>query len=141
MTSPTPWATWSTFATWVDVHVGDFNGDGKTDIVGRASDVVGQGIQNGPIPTVENGQWYVGLSNGSNGFTTTLWDTWSTSVRWVDVQVGDFNGDGKSDITGRALQTGDWWTGLSNGSGFDTSKWATWSTSATWTGVHTGDFA
>jgi hypothetical protein len=107
------------------VRVGDFNGDGKADIIGRA---------------LENGQWYVGLSNGSTGFTTSLWDTWSTGATWVDVQVGDFNGDGKADITGRALQTGDWWTGLSSGSAFITTKWATWS-DVTWTGVGTGDFA
>jgi hypothetical protein len=119
------WATWSTGASWVDVHVGDFNGDGKSDIVGRA---------------LENGQWYVGLSNGSNAFTTTKWDTWSTGVTWVDVRVGDFNGDLKTDITGRALETGDWWTGLSNGSAFSTSKWETWSTSVNWADLRVGDF-
>src|SRR5262249_49178922 len=72
---------------------------------------------------------------------TTLWETWSTGATWVDVQVGDFNGDGKSDITGRALQSGDWWTGISNGSAFTTTKWATWSTCVTCTGVRTADFA
>ncbi len=125
MTSPAPWTTWSTGVTWVDVKVGDFNGDGKSDIIGRA---------------LETGQWWVALSNGS-GFTNSRWDTWSTGVTWVDIQVGDFNGDGKSDITGRALESGQWWTGLSNGSTFNTTKWATWSTSVTWTGVRSGDFA
>jgi hypothetical protein len=130
VTSPKPWAIWSTSATWVDVHVGDFNGDGKSDIVGRA---------------LENGQWYVGLSNGSNAFTTTKWDTWSTGapglpVTWVDVQVGDFNGDGEADITGRWLQGGEWWTGLSNGSAFTTSKWETWSTAVNWVDLRVGDF-
>jgi hypothetical protein len=43
-----------------------------------------------------------------SSFTTTKWATWSTSVNWVDVQVGDFNGDGFADITGRALETGKW---------------------------------
>src|SRR5262249_7131402 len=72
--------------------------------------------------------------------TTTKWATWSTGVTWVDVQVGDFNGDGMADITGRALETGDWWTGLSNGSGFSTTLWATWSTGVTWVDVHVGNF-
>jgi hypothetical protein len=62
-------------------------------------------------------------------------------VTWVDVQVGDFNGDGKADITGRALQTGGWWTGVSNGSAFTTSMWATWSTAVSWVDVRAGDFA
>ncbi len=131
------WATWSTAVTWVDVHVGDFNGDGQSDIIGRA---------------LETGQWWVGLSNFQcppftacvsvpPGFTTTLWSTWSTAVTWVDVQVGDFNGDGKSDITGRALESGQWWTGLSTGSAFTTSLWATWSPAVNWVDVRSGDFA
>jgi autotransporter-associated beta strand protein len=124
-TTPAPWAVWSTGATWVDVHVGDFNGDGKADIIGRA---------------LENGQWYVALSNGSNGIATTRWDTWSTGATWIDVQVGDFNGDGKADIIGRAGQNGQWYVGLSNGSAFSTSLWAVWSTGATWVNVGQGAF-
>jgi hypothetical protein len=123
-TSPAPWATWSTGATWVDAHVGDFNGDGKADIIGRA---------------LENGQWYIALSNGSNGFTTTRWGTWSTGATWVDVQIGDFNGDGKTDIIGRALENGQWYVALSNGSAFSTALWAVWSTAVTWVDVHVGD--
>ena len=46
----------------------------RADIVGRA---------------LQNGQWYVGLSNGSTAFNTTLWGTWSTGMTWVDVQIGD----------------------------------------------------
>jgi hypothetical protein len=119
------WASWNPNATWVDVQVGDFNGDGKSDIAGRY---------------LQAGAWYVGKSNGSSAFTTTLWATWSPAVTWVDVHVGDFNGDGKSDIIGRALQTGQWWDGISNGSGFTTSLWATWSTAVTWVDVQVGDF-
>jgi hypothetical protein len=130
------WATWNPNVTWVDVKVGDFNGDGSSDIIGRV---------------LETGQWWVGLSNQVPlppgffhplpAFATTLWSTWSTGVTWVDVQVGDFNGDGKSDITGRALQTGGWWTGISNGTTFTTNLWGTWSTAVNWVDVRSGDFA
>jgi len=121
------WATWNPTVTWADVKVGDFNGDGKSDITGRY---------------LQSGQWFTGLSNGSTGFTTSLWATWNPTVTWADVQVGDFNVDGKSDITGRYLQAGQWFTGLSNGStAFTTSLWTTWNPAVTWVDVHAGNFA
>ncbi len=123
--SNTLWATWSTGVTWVDVHVGDFNGDGLPDIAGRALSL---------------GQWWVGINTGAGGFTSSLWATWGTGVTWVDVNVGDFNGDGKTDIAGRALSLGQWWVGVSNGVKFTTTLWDTWSTSVTWIGVSVGDF-
>jgi hypothetical protein len=123
-TSGTSWGSWNPNATWVDVHLADFNGDGKADMVGRI-----QGT----------GQWWVGLSNGSS-FTTKLWTTWSSAVTWVDAQIGDFNGDGKADIAARCLQDGSWWVALSTGSSFTTAKWAQWSTNVTWANVRAGDF-
>jgi hypothetical protein len=118
------WATWNPNADWVDVQTGDFNGDGKTDIVGR---------------DLGSGTWWVGLNSGS-GFTTTLWTTWNPNVTWVDVHVGDFYHNGKSDIIGRVLQTGQWWLATSTGSSFTNSLWATWSPAVTWTDVKVGDF-
>src|SRR5262249_6670465 len=69
------WGALSTVVTWVDVKTGDFNGDGKTDIVARNQ---------------QTGDVWVGISNGSS-FTFSLWTTWNSSVTWVDTQVGDFN--------------------------------------------------
>jgi hypothetical protein len=46
----------------VDVNVGDVNGDGVPDLVGR--------IQ-------QNGQWWAALSNDSTAFTNQLWTTWA----------------------------------------------------------------
>ena len=85
------------------------------------------------------GSWWTGISTGSS-FITTLWAVWNPNATWVDVKVGDFNGDGKADITGRYLQGGSWWTGLSTGSSFTTSLWAEWNPSATWVDVQVGDF-
>jgi hypothetical protein len=90
------WTIWSTGVTWVDVKVGDFTHDGKTDLAGRAK---------------ETGQWWVAQSSASS-FTSSLWATWSTGVTWADVQIGDFEGDGTAQITGRALSSGQWWEGL-----------------------------
>jgi hypothetical protein len=118
------WATMSTGVTWVDVLTGDFNGDGKTDIVARAA---------------ESGDIWVGLSTGST-FQFSRWTTWSTAVSWVDARVGDFKGDGKADLAGRVLQTGQWWVAQSTGSSFSNRLWTTWSTGVSWTGVSVGDF-
>lgn len=123
------WSTWSQASDWMDVRVGDFDGDGRSDLVGRSKD---------------NGDWYVGLSNGANGFATGKWSKWTASIAWADVLVGDFNGDGRSDLTGRWAETGQWYTALSNGpSGFSTSLWAVWSGHAgafRWLDVRAGDF-
>jgi hypothetical protein len=87
----------------------------------------------------QNGQWWVGQSTGSS-FANGLWATWNPAVNWVNVQTGDFNGDGKADIIGRDLQSGNWWVGLSNGSAFATTLWTNWNPSVTWVDVKVADF-
>jgi hypothetical protein len=120
------WGHWSPAVTWVDVKVGDFTGNGKTDIVGRWA---------------QSGQWWMAQSTGSS-FVNSLWGSWSANplVTWTDVQVGDFNGDGKADLTGRWLQGGSWWTAVSTGSSFITNQWGQWSPNVTWVDVKVGDF-
>src|SRR5260370_13046916 len=82
-----------------------------------AGKIRGRGVARSPSSSRwrQTGQWWVALSTGSS-FTSSLWATWNPAVTWVDIQVGDFNWDGKDDITGRFLQGGSWWTGASNGS-------------------------
>ncbi|MFM8890571.1 MAG: FG-GAP repeat domain-containing protein [Planctomycetia bacterium] len=83
--------------------VGDFNGDGRDDIV--------------TFNKGNRGDVYVALSNGSNAFV-------GTAVKWHDdfcygteiPQVGDFNGDGKDDIaTFTRGNSGDVYVALSSG--------------------------
>jgi hypothetical protein len=120
------WATWSPAVTWIDVRIGDLDGDGKADIIGRV---------------LQSGQWWASVSAGSASSSTTLWATWSPAVSWADVQIGDFNGDGKADITGRDPGSGNWWTGISTGSSLTTALWGTWSTAVTWVDVRKGEYA
>jgi hypothetical protein len=125
------WAQWNPNVTWVDVRVGDFNGAVNPSTGLRIMDITARWL--------EGGSWWTGISTGSS-FNTTFWAQWNPNVTWVDVRVGDFNGDGLDDITGRWLQGGSWWTGISTGSSFNTSFWAQWSTAVNWVDVIVGDF-
>jgi autotransporter-associated beta strand protein len=116
------WGTWNPGVIWSDVHVGDFNGDGKADIAGRY---------------LQGGSWWTGISTGS-GFATSMWSIWNPLVRWTDVNVGDFNGDGMADIAG--MEFGHWWVGLSTGSSFANTLWASWMTQLNWVDIRVGDF-
>jgi len=83
------------------LDMGDFNGDGKDDLVGFA-----------------NGQVHVALSNGRVFGTRTKWrDGFAPSPE--QARVGDFNGDGKDDIAAFTQQrTADVWIALSEGNRF-----------------------
>jgi parallel beta-helix repeat protein len=135
--APTVWTTFPATvngqpSNFVDDLVGDFNGDGFADYAAR---------------DLNSGQWFVALSNGSSAFSTpTLWTTWAPLVTngvsdWVDVQTGDFNGDGMTDIVGRILSAGQFWVSLSNGTSFTApTLWTTWEAGNVWRDVRTGDF-
>lgn len=81
--SATAWDYWSD-AGWHDVLTGDYNGDGKQDILGRTA----------------TGQWWLSQSNGSR-FSTRAIASWVESAGWTDVQMADLNGDGRDDLIGR----------------------------------------
>jgi hypothetical protein len=120
------WAIWST-SSLMKVLAGDFNGDGKTDVM--KFDVPTTGDAYGKA----SGLW-VGLSTGAS-FSSSVWARWDTHPA-MKVLAGDFNGDGKTDVmkfdvptTGDAYGK-DWglWVGLSTGTSFSTSEWARWDT-------------
>ena len=95
---------WATGSSWVPL-IGDFNGDGKDDIV---------------VWKPSTGEWQVALSTGSQFIPSAgpgdyKWlKGWAIGSSWVPV-VGDFNGDGKDDIAVWSPIYGDWQVALSNG--------------------------
>jgi len=76
--------------SWQIEGTGDFNSDGRLDILWRNT------------LTGSVGAWYMnGMNYLGNGFTSILLDQ-----NWQIVGTGDFNGDGKPDILWRNTQTG-----------------------------------
>jgi phenylpyruvate tautomerase PptA (4-oxalocrotonate tautomerase family) len=93
------------------VYVGDFTGDGRTDIA---------------IHDRVSGDWFVGRSTGSS-FAIELWASsfGSRGNGRERVYVGDFSGDGRMDVAVHDRITGDWWVGTSTGSTFSVTLWVT----------------
>lgn len=117
------WGQWSTSTTWSDVAIGDFNGDGRADIVGRSS----------------IGQWWVNRSTGSSFSAALHYGNWSTGTTWADVRVADFDGNGLDDIIGRA-QNGQWWLAESFVTQFKTRAFGAWAgPQSQWQNVMVGD--
>ena len=117
------WTSWSPRVAWNDVMAADIDGDGRDDIVGRAS----------------TGAWWAALA-GDGGFTNRPLGTWSTGVEWLDVMTGDFNGNGRQDLIGRSNR-GAWWVGSTDASGSFSSRYVgSWSPAANWQNVFAGDF-
>jgi hypothetical protein len=86
---------WVSFGTggsgWTIAGVGDFNGDGKADVLWQ--DAVGGQVQ--------AGAWESSPDGGAN------WVSFGTGgPGWTIVGVGDYDGDGKSDVLWRNSSTG-----------------------------------
>ncbi len=119
------WATIPSASPWANFMEGDFNGDGFTDIfrLNTAS---------GAVRILE--------SNGSSGFTDSLWGVINPNSPWANFLVGDFNNDGLDDVF-RVNATGGGIRVLqSNGSAFVDTVWGTQNPNSPFAGYDVGDF-
>ncbi len=88
---------------------GDFNGDGKTDLACFAGN---------------EGSWQMGLSTGSE-WSAPAWTGGPSPGVPIGRQclIGDFNGDGKTDLACYTGGGGHWKMALSTGSGWNSPLW------------------
>ena len=112
--------SWSPTIDWQDVTTLDMNGDGLTDIVGRA-----------------DRDWWVALATGKSHFVIRHVASWDAGT-WSDVQAGDFNGDGLDDLAGRS-EDGGWWISLSDGNRLRAERWGGWVTKFDWFDIMVAD--
>ncbi len=95
--------------------IGDFNGDGLSDLIAYAND---SGSFNNRIDGREFGRWFVYYSDGKKFLPRAVRYGYKRDVGSTrDVLVGDFNGDGLSDLAGRASGT-TWYINYSTPNGF-----------------------
>ncbi len=87
--------SWASVAAagWQNVMTGDFNGDGRDDVIGRTN-------------TGDWFWWY--LAGNSAIFPAASLARWQPAQNFRGIQVADIGNDGKSDLLGRSGTTGTW---------------------------------
>ncbi len=112
---------WSVNSGFNFFQAGDFNGDGRDDLVA----VFGNGADK---------SIFVAKSLGpATGFASLKFADLTATQSFDSFVVGDFNGDGKDDVAAR-LNTTKWWLGLAGVNVFNFTFGTTWSFASN--GVH-----
>jgi len=116
---------WTPGAAWQVKATGDFNGDGKSDILLR---------------NALDGSCYVWEMNGLGfaGGKSSGYVGWNPGTAWQVASTGDFNGDGKSDIVLQNVNDGSCFVWEMNGLNFADSNsfgYVGWTPGAEWHAV------
>ena len=85
---------------WAVAGIGDFNGDGRDDVLLRRSDT---------------GRWYYYPMNGRRAMAGRGGVPLASDLAWAVAGIGDFDGDGRDDVLLRRSDTGRWYYYPMNG--------------------------
>ena len=116
---------WTPGVTWQVVGTGDFNGDGKSDIL----------LQN-----ASDGSCYIWELNGTGALVDYGSVGWTPGSAWQVKGTGDFNGDGKSDILLQNASDGSCYIWEMNGTSLVGYGSVGWTPGSAWQVKGTGDF-
>jgi len=105
-------------------YVGDFNGDGLTDIATYRSN---------------DSSWLVSRST-STQFSISRWGGLVAAGSALKHFVGDFNGDGIADIATFKVADASWWMNSSDGIKLTTGRWSVPFAPVTGWSIYSGDF-
>jgi RHS repeat-associated protein len=89
-----------------------------------------------PTGTGVSASWAVTNLPTTSGGYYEVFATWEPDAGWTNVQVADFNGDGKADMAGMTI-SGDWYVALSSGT---IGNWIAGNLTDGWTDVRAADF-
>ncbi len=118
------WATINPNSPWGNLRVGDFNGDGRDDVL--LVNTTGGGVRV--------------LESDGSAFAETLWGGVNPNSPFVGYDVGDFNGDGNDDVVRRNATGGGVWVLNSTGSAFVDELWGSFNPNSPWADWLVGDF-
>jgi hypothetical protein len=112
-------------ANWEVAGTGDFDGDGKGDILFRYNDA-------GNAANALNGFTYIDFMNGST-VTSGAPTQWQIDNSWLIASIGDFSGDGKSDVLFQQASSGNTYIWDMNGVATTDGNFTSQQAGAGWT--------
>ncbi len=111
---------------WQVEGTGDFDGDGNADILFRYENSAN-------AADVLNGVTYIDFMNGTTVLSSSAPTQWQVDLSWAVASIGDYNGDGMSDILWQQTSTGTTYIWQMNGANIGSGAFTSQQAGTGWT--------